>query len=151
VDRAGRAAAEDTGGSTGLLAVGRAAARADTTAPDGSEIRLLATAAHGATRASLVEVRLAPDATSRPVCHRSVEEAWYVLEGSGQVWRAPAGASVDPVSVAAGDALVIPTGWRFQFRAAATGLRFLCFTVPAWPGPDEAQPAGEGPLGPPTV
>ena len=131
---------------------GRASAEPDATAPDGSEIRLLATDAHGATRASLCEVRLPPAAVSRPVSHRSVEEIWYVLSGRGQVWRCPPGADADPIEVRAGDALVIPTGWRFQFRAAPdTELRFLCYTSPPWPGPGEAQAAKSGGLGEPTA
>lgn len=132
--------------------VGRASREPDTIAPDGSEISLLATEAQGATRASLCEVRLPPGAVSRPVYHRSVEEIWYVVEGSGQVWRCPPGAKADPVEVRPGDTLVIPAGWRFQFSAASgTGLRFLCYTSPPWPGPDEAQPARVRGLGPPTV
>jgi mannose-6-phosphate isomerase-like protein (cupin superfamily) len=131
---------------------GRASREPDAIAPDGSEIRLLATMAHGATRASLCEVRLAPGAVSRPVCHRSVEEIWYVLEGRGHVWRCPPGARAEPVEVGPGDSLVIPTGWRFQFRAAPSGpLRFLCYTSPPWPGPDEAEPIASGGLGEPTV
>ncbi|MGH7265805.1 MAG: cupin domain-containing protein [Candidatus Rokuibacteriota bacterium] len=131
---------------------GRAAPAPDAIAPDGSEIRLLATGAQGATRASLCEVRLPPGAVSRPVAHRSVEELWYVLEGRGRVWRSPPDADVDPIDVEPGDALVIPTGWRFQFAAnPGTALRFLCVTVPPWPGPEEAHPAGPGALGPPTV
>ncbi len=133
-------------------ALGRAPREVDAIAPDGSAIRLLATETQGATRASLCEVRLAPGAVSRPVSHRSVEEIWYVLEGRGQVWRCPPEAEADPVDVEPGDALVIPTGWRFQFRADPdAALRFLCFTVPPWPGPDEARPAGTGGLGAPTV
>jgi mannose-6-phosphate isomerase-like protein (cupin superfamily) len=51
-----------------------------------------------------------------------------------------------------GDALVIPAGWRFQFRAGpGAPLRFLCYTTPPWPGPDEALPAEPGGLGPATV
>jgi mannose-6-phosphate isomerase-like protein (cupin superfamily) len=131
---------------------GRASREPDTIAPDGSEIRLLATLAHGATRASLCEVRLGPGAVSRPVSHRSVEEIWYVLEGRGHIWRCPPGARTEPVEVSPGDSLVIPTGWRFQFRAAPSGpLRFLCYTSPPWPGPDEALPAAPGALGEPTV
>lgn len=125
---------------------------ADAVAPDGSEIRLLATQAQGATRASLCEVRLGPGAISRPVYHRTVEEIWYVVEGGGRVWRCPPGAQADSVEVKPGDTLVIPTGWQFQFRAAPqTGLRFLCYTIPPWPGPDEAQPAEFGGLGDPTA
>ena len=80
---------------------------------------------------------------------------WYVLEGAGTVWRCPPDAapeSVSPVEVAPGDALVIPTGWRFQFSARSDGiLRFLCHTTPPWPGDDEAVPAERGGLGEATV
>ena len=127
----------------------------DATAPDGSEIRLLIDHRHQANRASMCAVTLGAGQVSRPVWHRTVEEIWYVLEGRGQVWRCPAEA--DPASVAAapvgpGDALTIPTGWRFQFKAEEGGpLRFLCYTSPPWPGPDEAQPAERGGLGEATV
>ena len=131
------------------------APEADTIAPDGSEIRLLIDRRHRAEGASLVEVTLPPGQVSRPVWHRQVEEVWYILEGHGQVWRCPPEAEPErfpPISVAAGDALVIPPRWRFQFCAAADeALRFLCFMVPPWPGPDEAQPAEFGGLGPGTV
>ena len=127
----------------------------DAIAPDGSEIRLLIDDRHGATRSSMVEVTLPAGQVSRPVWHRTVEEIWYVLEGRGQVWRCPAGApteSAPPWDVSPGDAVAIPTGWRFQFSSATEApLRFLCFTTPPWPGADEAVPAGEGGLGPPTV
>ena len=134
--------------------VGRAQQEPDAIAPDGSEIRLLATGVQGATRASVCEVCLAPGAVSRPVLHRSVEEIWYVIEGRGQVWRCPPGSEADAVDVKPGDTLVIPTGWRFQFRAASdsdSALRFLCFTSPPWPGPDEARPAESGGLGEATI
>ena len=132
--------------------VGRAQREPDVIAPDGSEIRVLATSIQGATRASVCEVRLAPGAVSRPVRHRSVEEIWFVLEGRGRVWRCPPEAEAEPIDVGPGDTLVIPTGWRFQFRAAPdSALRFLCVTSPPWPGPDEAQCAESGGLGEPTV
>lgn len=124
-------------------------------APDGSEIKLLVGEAERATVASLCQSTLGPGHTSRPVRHRHVEEIWYFLEGEGLVWRCPPGlnpAGVEPVTVRAGDALVIPTGWCFQFRASHKGpLRFLCYTAPPWPGPDEAISAPPGGLGPPTV
>ena len=127
----------------------------DATAPDGSEIRLLIDQRHGATQASLVEVTLAPGQVSRPVWHQTVEEVWYVLEGQGRVWRSPPGAesaAVASVSVGPGDALTIPTGWRFQFSVGSDGpLRFLCYTAPPWPGPAEAQPAEYAGLGEATV
>ncbi len=133
----------------------RRADRPDATAPDGSEIRLLADGRHAASRSSMVEVTLPAGQVSRPVHHRTVEEIWYILEGEGQVWRCPpnvAPAFISPLPVSPGDSLVIPTGWRFQFAAGPDGpLRFLCHTTPPWPGEDEAVPADCGGLGEPTV
>ena len=129
------------------------------TAPDGSAVHLLLDGRHGATRCSVVEVALPAGAVSRPVRHRTVEEVWYVLDGAGAVQRCPPGA--DPsdapaMAVSPGDALVIPTGWAFQFRADADSdapLRFLCVTMPPWPGMDEAESAHQPPggLGAPTL
>lgn len=127
----------------------------DVTAPDGSEIRLLIDQRHQASAASMVEVTLPAGQVSRPVWHQNVEEVWYVLQGQGEVWRCPP--DTDPafyaaVAVKPGDSLVIPPRWRFQFSASdSEELRFLCFTVPPWPGDDEAQPAEFGGLGPATV
>lgn len=124
-------------------------------APDGSEVRVLLTKEHGATRCSMVEVNLAPGEISRPVRHRTVEEAWYVVEGSGEVWRCPPDRAIEstfPVKVSPGHALIIPTGWAFQFRAVTQeGLRFICVTMPAWPGMNEAVDVPEGGLWPPTL
>jgi len=129
----------------------RAAAAADAVAPDGSEIRFLAGAADLATRSSLVEVDLPADRVTIPVRHRTVEETWYVVEGSGEVWRVDPDGDQATFAVAAGDSLVIPTGWGFQFAAGPQGLRFICFTSPAWPGPEEAMALAEGGLGPPLL
>lgn len=124
-------------------------------APDGSEVRLLLTDEHQATRCSVVEVRIAAGNVSRAVRHRTVEEAWYVIEGEGEVWRCPPGDSADtttPMRVSTGDALIIPTGWAFQFRALDNAdLRFICVTMPAWPGMDEAVEAEEGGRWPPSL
>lgn len=124
-------------------------------APDGSEVRVLLGEENGATRCSVVEVAISAGAVSRPVRHRTVEEVWYVVEGEGAVWRCPPDtppSAVAPVSVTPGDALTIPTGWSFQFKAGSrVGLRFICVTIPAWPGMDEAGEVGEGGLGPPTL
>ena len=139
----------------------RRAEHPDATAPDGSEIRLLADGRHAAAKSSMVEVTLPAGQVSRPVYHRTVEEIWYILEGQGHVWRCPPGAASagpepvegpPPQAVSPGDTLVIPTGWRFQFAAGPEGpLRFLCHTTPPWPGEDEAVPAEGGGLGEATV
>jgi mannose-6-phosphate isomerase-like protein (cupin superfamily) len=116
----------------------------DAIAPDGSEIYFLV---GDAERASLVEVRLAADRTSKPVRHRSVEEIWFILAGAGRVWRQPPGGEAVTEEVRPGSVLTIPTGWAFQFQAApATELRLLCYTSPPWPGDHEAEPVATGGL-----
>jgi mannose-6-phosphate isomerase-like protein (cupin superfamily) len=122
----------------------------DAIAPDGSEIYHLI---GDAKLASLVEVRLAAGLVSRPVRHRTVEEIWYVTGGRGRVWRsAPGDSQGETVTVRPGDAIRIPTLWTFQFAAAPeTGLRFICFTSPPWPGPEEAVVMESGGLGTPTA
>jgi len=121
----------------------------DAIAPDGSDVyfRVL-----DASRASLVEIVLRPGGTSRPVRHRTVEEVWYFLGGTGEVWLRSPDRAAETRSVAPRDVVVIPSGWDFQFRANSDEeLRFLCFTVPAWPGDEEAVTVGDGGLGEPTV
>ena len=134
----------DGEGATFGIGVVRARVAPDDIAPDGSEIRLLVAEAEGITRASVCEVTLPAGAVSNAVWHRQVEEVWYILEGSGDVWRCPPGVQsgvARPVAVGPGDTLTIPTGWTFQFRASDEGrLRFLCVTCPPWSGPEEAQP-----------
>jgi mannose-6-phosphate isomerase-like protein (cupin superfamily) len=108
----------------------------DVYAPDGSEIRLLATARGG----SMVHCTLPPGSASRAVAHSTVEELWYFLSGEGQVWRR---LDNDEVIVEArpGVSLNIPTGAAFQFQN--TGNQPLCFvivTTPPWPGEFEAVP-----------
>ena len=84
---------------------------------------------------------------SRPVRHRTVEEVWYFLTGTGEVWIFG-----KTRRVTEGSTVVIPTGVPFQFRTLGDEpLRFLCFTSPPWPGDGEAVPVEEGGLGEPTV
>jgi mannose-6-phosphate isomerase-like protein (cupin superfamily) len=116
----------------------------DAVAPDGSEIYFRVV---DAKRASVVEVVLGPGKTSRPVKHRTVEEVWYFVGGTGEVWVEPATHVVAP-----GDIVVIPTGTGFQFRATGDEpLRFVCFTSPPWPGEGEAVPVENGGLGEPSL
>ena len=106
----------------------------DTLAPDGSEIRLLSSTGRG----SMVHCTLNPGEVSLPVAHRTVEEVWYFLEGTGQVWRR-SGDDERVVDVAPGVSLSIPVGAHFQFRTTGDDpLRILIVTMPPWPGEDEA-------------
>lgn len=122
----------------------------DAVAPDGSDIyfRVL-----DARSASLVEAVLAPGMVSRAVRHRTVEEIWYFLAGTGQVWiRSPDGETERTQRVTPGSTVTISTGWDFQFSAdPGADLRFLCFTSPPWPGEDEAVAVADGGLGHPTI
>ncbi len=108
----------------------------DAVAPDGSEIRLLAATSRG----SMVHCTLSAGAVSKPVAHRTVEEVWYFLEGSGQMWRRN-GDEERVVDVGPGVSLSIPVGVHFQFRAGGDRpLLALIVTMPPWPGEDEAYP-----------
>ena len=106
----------------------------DVLAPDGSEIRLL----HSLAGASVVHCSLPVGGVSIPVAHRTVEEVWYFLSGSGQVWRKQ-GEREQVLDVQSGDSLTIPLGTRFQFRNTGDApLEFIIATTPPWPGEDEA-------------
>lgn len=76
--------------------------------------------------------------TSRAVAHRTVEEIWYVVSGTGEMWR-KLGTREEVVALAPGVSVTIPIGTHFQFRA--TGSENLCavaVTMPPWPGDGEA-------------
>jgi mannose-6-phosphate isomerase-like protein (cupin superfamily) len=106
----------------------------DVLAPDTSEIRLLV----GTARGSLAHGTLPPGRVSLAIAHRTVEEVWYVIAGRGQVWRKQADHET-VVDVAAGTALIIPTGAHFQFRTTGSEpLSFIMCTMPPWPGEQEA-------------
>ena len=106
----------------------------DVIAPDGSEVRLLATLARG----SMAAFRLAPGAVSKAVAHRTVEEIWYFTAGHGRMWRL-LGEREATTEVAPGVSATIPVGTRFQFRCDGDApLDAVAVTMLPWPGPDEA-------------
>jgi mannose-6-phosphate isomerase-like protein (cupin superfamily) len=109
--------------------------RHDAIAPDGSQVRLLVRLPGG----SMAHFELDPGEVSRPTQHRTVSEAWYILQGLGRMWRRQDGTERE-IDLRPGTALTIPVGTAFQFRntghepLAAVGL-----TMPPWPGEDEAM------------
>ena len=106
----------------------------DAVAPDGSDVRVLLRLGGG----SMAHFELAAGRVSRAVAHRTVDEIWYVLSGSGQMWRRQADRQ-EMVPLRPGTCVSIPAGTHFQFRAAGHApLAVLGVTMPPWPGPDEA-------------
>lgn len=103
-------------------------------APDGSEVRALLSLAGG----SMAHFRLAAGAASKAVCHRSVDELWFVLAGQGEMWRRQ-GEREEVIELEPGLCLSVPAGTHFQFRARGSGaLAAVAVTMPPWPGADEA-------------
>lgn len=112
----------------------RLASDYDYLAPDHSEIRLLVEGSGG----GLCHCTLPSGGVSLAVRHETVEELWYVLSGSGEVWRSHEG-EAHVVEMEPGVSVGIPCGAHFQFRASAEApLRFLIATFPRWPGAEEA-------------
>lgn len=108
----------------------------DVTAPDGSDVRILLQLEAG----SMSHFELAPGRTSIAVAHRTVEEIWYFLGGSGEMWRRQDGRD-EVVTVQAGVCITIPRGTRFQFRSLGPEpLAAVAVTMPPWPGEGEAYP-----------
>jgi len=114
-----------------------------TIAPDGSAVRVLLELAGG----GMAHFQMAPGATAKAVSHRTVEEIWYILSGTGEMWRAQAGRE-EVVALSPGVCLTIPVGTCFQFRAiGAAPLAAVAVTMPPWPGEGEAMIV-EGPWAP---
>lgn len=117
------------------FATRRLPAKADVTAPDGSEVRLLPALADG----SAAHFRLAPGAVSRAGRHRTVEEIWYILSGQGEMWRSD-GDRKEVVALEPDICLTIPVGISFQFRATGTApLSAFAVTMPPWPADSDDE------------
>jgi mannose-6-phosphate isomerase-like protein (cupin superfamily) len=103
-------------------------------APDGSEVRLLATVPRG----SMAHFRLPPGGVARAVAHHSVEEIWYFIAGRGRMWRRLVGEETT-IDVHPGVSIAIPVGAHFQFRSDGDEpLEAVGVTMPPWPGEHEA-------------
>lgn len=105
------------------------------TAPDGSALRPLLGVAGG----TMAHFELAAGATSRAVAHRTVDELWFVVSGSGELWLKQ-GPREDIVALEPGVCASLPRGTRFQFRASeAEAVVIVAITIPRWPGHLEAE------------
>lgn len=127
-----------------MPAVTRLGAEPDAIAPDGSEVRILCATERG----SMAHFRLPPGGVARPVAHRTVEEIWFVVAGTGRLWRR-FGEAAEVTALEPGVSAPLPAGAAFQFRNDGEGpLEIVAVTMPPWPGMAEAYPA-DGPW-PPT-
>ncbi len=103
-------------------------------APDGSSVELL----QRSPLASQCLCTLPAGCISKAVRHRSVEELWYVVTGTGDLWLEGKG----NIPLTAGASVRIEAGQGFQFRADADEtLRIHITTLPPWPGDTEAESA----------
>lgn len=103
-------------------------------APDGSEIRLTFSMTFG----SVCHCRLPTGGISKAVRHKTVEEFWYFIKGTGEVWR-QIGTSEVITAAKPGIGLNIATGTHFQFRnTGSEALEFLIYTMPPWTDKSEA-------------
>jgi mannose-6-phosphate isomerase-like protein (cupin superfamily) len=106
----------------------------DVEAPDGADVRLLATASRG----SMAHFELAEGEVSKAMMHKTVEELWFITAGEGEMWRKNA-QSEEVTALHPGLSLSIPVGTHFQFRSLGEEpLEAVAVTMPPWPGDDEA-------------
>jgi mannose-6-phosphate isomerase-like protein (cupin superfamily) len=116
-------------------------------APDGSAVRPLCRIAAAG---SFAHFQLEPGEVARSVSHATVEEIWYVIAGTGEMWRRQ-GSRECTVALRPGVCLTIPLGTAFQFRSAeaAEPLQVVAVTMPPWPvGSDHEARFEDGPWRP---
>jgi mannose-6-phosphate isomerase-like protein (cupin superfamily) len=108
--------------------------RREVVAPDGSDVRILLQLTGG----GMAHFELGPGKISKAVTHRSVEEIWFFIAGSGQMWRKQ-GDNAEITDLSRGVCLTIPLGVHFQFRSLGhEPLVAIAVTMPPWPGENEA-------------
>jgi mannose-6-phosphate isomerase-like protein (cupin superfamily) len=91
--------------------------------------------------ASFAHFQLGPGEIAIAVSHATVQEIWYVIRGTGQMWRKQDGQQQTTVELRPGTCLTIPLSTAFQFRAADTqdALEVVAVTMPPWPVHDEHE------------
>ena len=109
--------------------------KADARSPAGAEIRYLMDGATG----NMIHSTVPPHQINRATIHASVSEFWFILEGYGEIWRDD-GADSCVAELIPGTSIDIPVGTAFQYRNISDkGLKFICITMPPWPGDSEAS------------
>jgi mannose-6-phosphate isomerase-like protein (cupin superfamily) len=87
---------------------------------------------------NMIHSTVPPGQVNRATVHATVSEFWHVLSGEGQIWRRNESGEETTV-LEAGVSIDIPVGTAFQYRCTGVDpLRFLCISMPPWPGHHEA-------------
>lgn len=108
---------------------------ADAKSPAGADIRYMMDAETG----NMIHSTVPPYQINRATVHATVSEFWYVLEGHGEIWR-DNGRESSVTALVPGTAIDILPGTSFQYRNVAdVDLKFICITMPPWPGDSEAS------------
>jgi mannose-6-phosphate isomerase-like protein (cupin superfamily) len=107
-------------------------------APDGSTVRPLCQISG---LGSFAHFQLEPGEISKAVSHATVQEIWYIIGGTGKMWRRQDGQEPSCEDLRPGICLTIPLGTTFQFRAdnASGPLRAVAVTMPPWPADSEHE------------
>ena len=106
----------------------------DVIATDGCEVRVLCATSRG----GMALFTLAPGRVARAVAHRTIEEIWVVISGSGRMWR-KSGAREEITELAPGISISLPVGTHFQLCCDGEDpLEAVAVTMPPWPGDGEA-------------
>lgn len=102
--------------------------------PAGAEIRYLV----GGPTGNMIHSTVPPGQINRATAHATVSEFWFILSGHGQIWRKDEHRE-EVTALEQGISIDIPVGTSFQYRCTGTEpLRFLCISMPPWPGDAEA-------------
>ena len=106
----------------------------DARSPAGADIRYLMEGATG----NMIHSTVPAGQVNRATVHATVNEFWHVLSGRGEIWRRDERGE-DVSVLEPGVSIDIPVGTAFQYRCTgAEPLRFLCISMPPWPGNAEA-------------
>jgi len=106
----------------------------DARSPAGAEIRYLMEGDTG----NMIHSTVPPGQVNRATVHATVSEFWHVLSGVGEIWRRDE-TREELTVLEPGVSVDVPVGTGFQYRCTgAEPLRFICVTMPPWPGDHEA-------------
>ncbi|HEX8025412.1 MAG TPA: hypothetical protein VF484_04320 [Candidatus Limnocylindrales bacterium] len=103
--------------------------------PLGAHIRFLMDGPHG----NVIQSIVPPTMVGRAARFRTVDEYWYVLSGSGEMWRRAPDGTEHVTPLVPGVSVDVALGTAFQYRCIGTeALVSICTAMPPWPGDDEA-------------